>query len=242
MTPIPENPKERKSWLFEKYWVKELSIPDIAKATSVPKTTITLWMKKLGIPRRTKSEAFKGSKGFWYGKKMPKETRQKMSKSHSGKHAGERNCMYGKKATPEHRRKISDSIKNHIQNNGCAMTGRYRERSNNWQGGRTTINENIRTCRKYKEWRSRCFKRDDYTCQICSKQGRELHVDHIVPLAVLITKFNIKAIYEANKCKDLWDTDNGRTLCENCHKNTNTWGHKTTLLVKAQKQKIRLKD
>lgn len=30
--------------------------------------------------------------------------------------------------------------------------------------------------------------------------------------------YNLKTIYDAFKCKELWDTNNGITLCETCHK------------------------
>lgn len=31
---------------------------------------------------------------------------------------------------------------------------------------------------------------------------------------------------------DLWDINNGRTLCVDCHKKTETYGHKTKKLLK----------
>ena len=67
---------------------------------------------------------------------------------------------------------------------------------------------------EYKEWRKAVYERDDYTCQICGKRGDGIYLnaDHIKPLYT-----NPELIYDVN---------NGRTLCVECHKQTDTWGHK----------------
>lgn len=85
----------------------------------------------------------------------------------------------------------------------------------NWQGGITDINEKVRKSKEYKGWRNLVFIRDEYTCVICkSKSGNgkhvELHADHI-------KKF-------ADHVELRFDVNNGRTLCIDCHKKTDTWG------------------
>lgn len=64
---------------------------------------------------------------------------------------------------------------------------------------------------KYTLWRASVLKRDNYTCQMCFIIGGKLEVDHIKPFA-----------YYPNLRFSL---ENGRTLCKECHKKTDTWGY-----------------
>lgn len=83
--------------------------------------------------------------------------------------------------------------------------------SPNWKGGITLINKLIRQSNEYKEWRNKVFKRDNYTCQFCKKRGGTLNADHIKPFSMVPSwRFRLS---------------NGRTLCVNCHKKTNTYGY-----------------
>ena len=84
------------------------------------------------------------------------------------------------------------------------------ENANNWQGGKSTTNEIERHRTEYRLWRIAIFMRDDYTCQICSKRGGKLNADHIKPFS-LYPELRLAI-------------DNGRTLCESCHKKTETYG------------------
>jgi predicted DNA-binding protein YlxM (UPF0122 family) len=45
------------TWLYKKYWVEKLSIPEIAREENINNTTVLYWMKKFKIPRRNKSSA-----------------------------------------------------------------------------------------------------------------------------------------------------------------------------------------
>ena len=113
-------------------------------------------------------------------------------------HHGERNPMFGRKHSEEAKRKISlaiGSIKGFI----CPLN--LRERAST----------------KYKEWRFKVFKRDNFTCQKCGIKaqgglGRRviLNADHIKPFS-LFPKLRFVV-------------HNGRTLCLDCHKKTNTYG------------------
>lgn len=101
-----------------------------------------------------------------------------------------------------------------------AKLGKAGEYANNWQGGITSINHQIRNSQEYKLWRSAVFERDNYICIWCSAQSAKgkkviLHADHIKPFAYYPElRFAI---------------DNGRTLCIDCHKTTDTYLSKKKL-------------
>lgn len=84
--------------------------------------------------------------------------------------------------------------------------------------GRMKITPEIKLLRSsidYIEWRKSVLSRDDYTCQICNIRGGNLHADHIKPFAYYPDlRFNLS---------------NGRTLCVNCHRKTDTWGGRNYL-------------
>lgn len=86
-----------------------------------------------------------------------------------------------------------------------------------WKGGITPLKKSIRESAAYYLWRNTILKRDEHHCQDCSTTVGDLHVHHIEHLSKIIQKFNIKTIEEALACPLIWDTDNGVTLCENCH-------------------------
>lgn len=97
------------------------------------------------------------------------------------------------------------------------------EKNCNWKNGKTSLSDTIRTDSLYKEWRKIIFERDNYTCQVCNKRGGKLNADHIYPISLVIDEECItKENYRKNK--RLWDLENGRTLCEYCHKKTDTYG------------------
>ena len=84
------------------------------------------------------------------------------------------------------------------------------EKSSFWKGGITSVNSKIRSSLKYRLWREKIFKRDNWTCVLCKKRCCELNADHIKPFSLFPElRFAI---------------DNGRTLCKECHKKTDTYG------------------
>lgn len=97
----------------------------------------------------------------------------------------------------------------------------------NWKGGINDLLNTIRKSSKQTTWRESVFIRDKFTCVLCGyDKGHIIEADHIVPLSFLVKKFKIKTIEDAFICEALWDTQNGRTLCRFCHKQTDTWGKK----------------
>lgn len=115
------------------------------------------------------------------------------------------------------------------------------DRHPNWKGGVTSINMKLRNSKKYSEWRESVFRRDGYKCvtcnDMCSKNHRvTLHADHIKPFAVILQEIrkecNGNQLYDnAIIHEPLWAIDNGRTLCQKCHKHTETFGRKLCTLA-----------
>ena len=132
------------------------------------------------------------------GRKFSVESRRKMSES--AKRAGTGKWGKGKKRPPfseEWRKKL----------------GRKGARNNLWKGGVSSINLKIRASQEYKLWREAIFKRDNYQCIWGGKEhGTRLEADHIKPFSLYPElRFAI---------------DNGRTLCKDCHRKTDTFGNK----------------
>lgn len=96
--------------------------------------------------------------------------------------------------------------------------------ASNWKGGISPLNKILRRSLKYRTWREAVFKRDNYTCVLCgARNGNgkyiELHPDHIKPFS---------------RFPELrYEISNGRTLCIECHKKTDTYGGKARLFDKS---------
>ena len=93
---------------------------------------------------------------------------------------------------------------------GKPLTKNLGENNPAWKGGITPINTVIRNSLEYENWRKQVFERDLYTCQKCGQIGEYLHADHIKPFA----------LYPELR----FELNNGRTLCIDCHRKTETYG------------------
>lgn len=83
----------------------------------------------------------------------------------------------------------------------------------------------IRETYKYRQWRSDIFTRDNFTCIFCGIRGTELNADHFPKSFIdIVREYLIKTLTEALECEELWNINNGRTLCVECHRKTYTWG------------------
>jgi hypothetical protein len=119
---------------------------------------------------------------------------------------GHRGYWLGKNFSKKHRNKIS------LANSG--------KKSYRWKGGISKLNNKIRNCAKSVEWRTKIYKRDNFKCQICGKNGGKLNADHIKSFALILKENKINSLKQAKMCKELWDINNGRTLCFLCHTKT----------------------
>ena len=113
---------------------------------------------------------------------------------------GKHKFWLGKKFSKEHRTKLG------MKNIG--------DKCHLWRGGITPINAKIRQSSEYKLWRTAVFQRDSYQCVWGGKEhGDKLHADHI------------KSFSQFPELR--FAIGNGRTLCVECHRKTDTWGGRT---------------
>lgn len=73
----------------------------------------------------------------------------------------------------------------------------------------------IKNTGKIKDWKV-IVKERDGKCMDCGST-ENLNAHHMIPIIKIIEDYKINNIYEALECDFLWDLNNGRTLCENCH-------------------------
>lgn len=165
------------------------------------------------------------------GKHLTEEHKKNLKISHKGK-----------KLSESHRKKISRSLIGNKHTLGFKPSEDTRKKLSasisgenhyNWRGGVTSIYKVIRRCFRYRQWRDSVFKRDNYICQECGDStGHNLNADHIKQFSIILTENNIQSLDDALLCEELWDVNNGRTLCEECHKKTETFGYRGLILVK----------
>ncbi len=91
------------------------------------------------------------------------------------------------------------------------------ELGSNWKGGVTPLHKKLRRSLDFKLWREAVFKRGNWTCIFCGVRGGILNPDHIKPFA--------------HFPELRFDINNGRTLCVDCHRKTDTYGAKSKKLI-----------
>lgn len=94
-----------------------------------------------------------------------------------------------------------------------------------WRGGVGLLTKQIRASFKYRQWRSDVFTKDNFICVLCGKKGGRMEIDHYLKsFSEIFYENKIKTLQEAWNCEELWNINNGRTLCEKCHnKITKDW-------------------
>ena len=81
----------------------------------------------------------------------------------------------------------------------------------------------IRNTTEYLMWRLSILKRDNFTCKICHASVKDnkslrLEVHHAKAFEDICNENNLSTVEQALECKELWDVNNGISLCYSCHK------------------------
>jgi hypothetical protein len=80
-----------------------------------------------------------------------------------------------------------------------------------------TIHDMIRKMPECKRWVDGVLNRDNYRDVVTNEICIYPEAHHVIELDDIIKKYNIINMDDARKCKELWDINNGKTLCEKCH-------------------------
>ena len=134
------------------------------------------------------------------------ETGRKISKAKMGHTVSE-----------ETRNKISQSKKGNSKSN----SGSFQKGLIPWNKGMgitASLLHKVRSCLKYRQWRSDIFTRDDFTCQDCDRRGGLIEAHHPESFSDIMALNDVKTLAEAEVCEELWNINNGITLCKKCHK------------------------
>lgn len=162
------------------------------------------------------------------GTKYSEETRAKMRASAKNRPPVSLETRKKRSDTMTGVRKSAESIRKMVETK--RRNPRLGERSANWKGGATRLSQLARSCFRYRQWRSDVFERDDYACVHCGHKSKgDIEADHIKPQRAIIKDNNLKTSEEIASCEELWNINNGRTLCKPCHQKTDTYRNKKTL-------------
>ena len=99
------------------------------------------------------------------------------------------------------------------------------EKGSNYKGGITLLAQLIRHCFKYAEWRKNVFTKNNFTCIECKDRSKKEHAvyleaHHVKYFSQIIREHNITTFEQAMECEELWNVNNGVTLCRKCHNKT----------------------
>lgn len=239
-----------KEMLSDLHWNQEKSLAQIARDFGVHGTAVSQHARKLGVPTRNSKDAstlantgeknpakrpevrakLSGENNHFYGKTHTEDAIQKITNANSGKNHN----MYGKRHSEQTLKKMSDNnsmkredVKEKHRQSLLAVRDKFSgSNSPRWKGGRTDISKQIRMLSEYKHWRLSVYQRDQFTCVFCNSKSKKLNADHIKPFSVLLTEHFVTTVQQAIECLELWDIQNGRTLCVDCHQATDTFGTK----------------
>lgn len=150
------------------------------------------------------------------GKSVSKETREKLSRSKNKENnpnwkGGKPICLICKNECS--RRGVNYCWNCLVDNNILKDLVPQGEKHYRWDGGGEQYKElnKLRGSTKYRKIRKQALERDNFICLNCGSK-ENLEVDHILPVC--------------NYPELLFDLENLRTLCYDCHVKTDTFGGK----------------
>lgn len=163
----------------------------------------------------SKSCAKTGEHHHFYGKEGPTKGQSTWIKGLT-KNSDSRVAAMAEKVSAIHKQQFRDGTRS---NRGALNP--------NWKSPekrKTYLNHALRQTDKYVKWRFAVFQRDNFRCTKCGDTTKAFNADHIKRFADLLTIHNITTIEEGLECSELWNLENGQTLCVDCHRKTETYG------------------
>lgn len=109
-TQANKPPYKDKEWLKKQYYELDQTISQIATLVEKDYRTIYYWLEKFGLPRKSKAITHGGEKHHFFGCKLPKSIREKISENHACV-KGENNPFWGHTHTKQTKNKISQAKK-----------------------------------------------------------------------------------------------------------------------------------
>lgn len=197
--------------LWGLYWGDNYSQNEIVELLNLHRSSIQKKMIKHNIPRRNRSNANKGNHKCSWNVGLTKETDERVKQQSENL----------KQQYTDGKLSITPWVKGMKK-----MDNMYKFPCGSehpmWKNNSTMRNYGKRGIRlsvdnETKEWRKSIFERDDYTCQICGERGGNLNARHIKRFIEIINDNNISTPRDARNCRELWDVNNGITLCRSCH-------------------------
>lgn len=143
-----------------------------------------------------------------FSKEHP-ENLQKLSRFRVGKTYEE---IYGEEKAKEIKEKQSKKHKSINFNSRFKIGQTSGNKSNNWKGGITPLNEALRHGSMFKIWRNLVFLRDNFTCQ-----NPNCHYCHN-KVGVMLHPHHIKSFSEYPELR--FNVNNGITYCKEFHLNS----------------------
>ena len=114
--------------------------------------------------------------------------------------------------------KLSDEQKKKISERSKGNKYRLGKIPWNKDKGVAVLRKRIQGRLEYLTWREAVFAKDNWTCQKCWQRGGNKNAHHIISFFEIIKRYKIKTTEDAINCQELWNINNGLTLCEDCHR------------------------
>ncbi len=222
--PAPKDPEKYKLWI-ERQRASHTGKKDSEETLEKKRIShlgIEPWNKGIPTPIETCNKMSEHMKG------IPKPPRSKEHcKKISDRNSGEGNPMFNKKHTPEAREKMHNAQLGNTKSLGRKPTKQMSIKLSNafkgnkchfWKGGVTPLRLMIRVLLEYKLWKRQIFERDNFTCKECNKRGGYLEAHHKKSFSQIVEENNVTNLEQAQQCEELWNVDNGVTLCKKCHR------------------------
>lgn len=170
--------------------------------------------------------------GIYKRKGLSEETKRKIGLANSISHKGLKHSPATVAKIINSRKWYKHSaetkLKIGMKKRGKPLHALRGDKNPSWKGGTVELRQKINKLFQYRQWRSDIYNRDNFTCVLCGNNiSGNLECDHYPkPFFEIIRDNKIDSTIKAMICEELWDLNNGRTLCKQCHRKTETYGRR----------------